>query len=172
MMRKGAVALLGLAVAACSTVGPEIGPGSVAPTPPPPPPPPAASIIGHGAYHTRSGAHGDCAGQSVALMRDTPSFRRRMIALYGSPEGARLPVATVKARSARLGPAEENPLAESVQCDGAGGFNFREISPGSYFIIARLKVTSAQGASDDVVVMRHVAVVVGESRDVFLAPAP
>ena len=176
MMRKGAVALLALTGSwrrAAPPADPRSartsGPGRL-PPPPPPPPPPAATLLGHGAYHTRSGASGDCAGQSVALMRDTPGFRQRMIALYGSAEGARLPIATVKARSARLGPAQENPLAASVTCDPMGGFVFRDISAGSYFIIARVKLIGPQGTGEDLVVMRHVAVSDGESRDVSLAP--
>jgi hypothetical protein len=170
MMRRGAVGLLALALTACASEGPQVSaPGPVGP-PPPPPPPRAATILGHGAYHTRSGARGDCAGLSVALMHDTPSFHRRMLALYGSVESARLAIATVKARSAKLGPAPENPLAASVQCDGAGGFAFRDVSGGSYFIIARVKVTTVQGAAEDIVVMRHMDLVDGETRDVSLAP--
>jgi hypothetical protein len=170
MMRRGAVVLLALAVTACAAEGPlGPGPGPVAP-PPPPPPPPAATVIGHGAWHTRAGAHGDCAGQSVALMHDTPSFRRRIIALYGSPESARLPIATVKARSTKLGPGEPPPMAASVQCDAGGGFAFRDVSAGSYFIITRVKLTNPQGASDDLVVMRHLDLLEGETRDVSLAP--
>ena len=170
MMRKAAVVLLALAVTGCATEWPQpAGPGAVGP-PPPPPPPPAATILGHGAYHTRAGARGDCAGLSVALMHDTPSFRRRIVALYGSPDSARLAVATVKARSAKLGPTQENPLAESVQCDGAGAFAFRDVAAGSYFIIARLKATSPKGASEDLVVMRHLDLLEGETREVSLAP--
>jgi hypothetical protein len=170
MMRRGAVVLLALAVTACATEGPPVShPGPIAP-PPPPPPPPTATILGHGDYRTRTGAHGDCAGLSVALMHDTPYFRRRIVALYGSPESARLAIAPVKARSAKLGPAQENPLAASVACDGAGAFAFRDVSPGSYFIIARVKVTLPQGAPEDLVVMRHLDLVEGQTRDISLAP--
>jgi hypothetical protein len=170
MMRKGAVMLLALAVTACANEGPLVSSQiSVAP-PPPPPPPPAATILGHGDYRTRTGAHGDCAGLSVALMHDTPYFRRRIVALYGSPDNARLVIATVKARSAKLGPAQENPLAASVACDPAGGFTFRDVSPGSYYIIARVKVILPQGAAEDLVVMRHLDLVEGQTRDVSLAP--
>ncbi len=171
MMRRAAVVLLALAVTGCvgEAPPPPAGPGPVGP-PPPPPPPPAATILGHGAYHTRAGARGDCAGLSVALMHDTPSFRRRIVALYGSPDSARLAIATVKARAAKLGPAQENPLAASVQCDVTGVFVFPDVAAGSYFLIARLKATSPKGASEDLVVMRHLDLLEGETRDVSLAP--
>jgi hypothetical protein len=171
MMRTGAVVALALAVAACASEGPgpRPAPGPYGP-PPPPPPPPSATILGHGDYHTRTGAHGDCAGLSVALMHDTPGFHERIVALYGSAESARLAIATVKARSARLGPSTENPLAESVQCNGDGDFAFRDVSPGSYFIIARVKVVLTSGAMQDLAVMRHVDLNYGETRDVSLAP--
>jgi len=170
MMRRGAIVLLALAAAACTTTGPgplpEPPPG---PPPPPPPPPPAATIIGHGAYHTRSGAHGDCAGLSMVLMRDTPGFRRRVSALYGAVESARAPIATIRARSARLG-AGESPLAASVQCDASGAFAFRGVSPGSYFLIGRVHAVSVSGSNEDIAVMRHIVVSDGETRDVTLAP--
>jgi hypothetical protein len=172
MMRNAAFVLLGLALAACSTVGPAPGPG-VSPgayRPSPPPRAPAAVIVGHGAYHTRSGASAGCAGLSVALMRDTPGFRSRILALYGSTETARLSVATVTARSAKLGPAEGNPLADSVTCGADGGFVFRAVAPGSYFLIARVKTVNVRGVAEDLVVMRHIALVDGETRDVSLAP--
>ena len=141
MMRRGRRSSAGeLAVAACTTTGPQpLAPPPPGP-PPPPPPPPAATIVGHGAYHTRSGAHGDCAGLSMILMHDTPGFHRRIAALYGAVETARAPIAVIKARSAKLG-AGESPLAASVQCDASGVFVFRGISPGSYFLIGRVHYT-------------------------------
>jgi hypothetical protein len=170
MKRMGAVFGLALTLAACASETPRRpAPSPIWEAPSPPPPPPAATVVGHGVYRTRTGARGDCAGLSVALMHDTPSYRQRMIALYGSAENARLAVATVKARSARLGPAE-SPLAASVSCDGAGAFVFPDVAAGSYFIIARVKITSIQGASEDLVVMRHLVLAEGETRDVSLAP--
>jgi hypothetical protein len=171
-MRTAAFVVLTLALAACATEAPPppVAPPSVHGPPPPPPPPPSATITGRGDYHTRSGAHGSCAGLSIALMHDTPSFRQRIAALYGSTEYARLLVSTVKARSAKLGPSSENPLAASVSCDTSGAFTFRGVSPGAYFIIARVKVTTAQGALEDLVVLRHVDLADGETREVSLAP--
>jgi hypothetical protein len=93
-----------------------------------------------------------------------------MVALYGSDVSARLPIATVKARSAKLGQVTDNPMASSVQCDGGGDFAFRDVSPGAYFIIARVHYTPLQGAAQDVVIMRHLQLAVGETRNVSLAP--
>jgi hypothetical protein len=171
-MRIGALVLAALAVSACTTtaLGPPMPPAPPGPPPPPPPPPAVATLIGHGAYHLPSGAHGDCAGMSVVLMHDTPAYRRRMIALYGSAESARLATAAVKARSARLGPPAENPLAASVECQAGGRFAFHDIAGGSYFIIVRVTAVSARGATEDVVVMRHVDLVDGQTHEVSLAP--
>jgi len=169
-MRNGALALAALALSACaSNLGPPPAPGPIGP-PPPPPPPTAATVIGHGAYRLPSGAHGDCAGLSVALMHDTPSFRHRILMLYGTTESARLEVATVTARSARLGPSSETPLAASVQCEAGGRFAFHDVAGGSYFIIARVSAVTARGAPVDLVVMRHLDLVDGETREVSLAP--
>src|SRR5277367_4802777 len=97
-MRRAIALLFALALAACQT-GPEgfSSPGPSAP------PPPAGVITGRGVFHLRNGGRGSCEGLSIALMRDTPSFRDRVARLYGSTESASLPIATVKARSARLG---------------------------------------------------------------------
>jgi hypothetical protein len=161
-----ALALLASGLAACAGEGP-----APAPSLPPPPPPhrPLAAIVGHGDYHTRSGAHGDCAGRSVALMYDTPSFHARMAALYGSAQGARLTEATVKSRAAGLGPSD-SPLAASTSCGDDGRFSFPTLAPGPYFLIARVKVTSVAGAQTDLVIMRHLDLADGETRDVSLAP--
>jgi hypothetical protein len=107
----------------------------------------------------------------VALMHETPTFRRRIVALYGSSEHALLPVAEVQARSAKLGVNNENPLVESVQCAPDGGFAFHNLQPGSYFIIARARQTRGAAASPDpYVVMMRVVLNEGEYRDVSLAP--
>jgi hypothetical protein len=106
----------------------------------------------------------------VALMHETPTFHQRIAALYGSAESARLPVATVKSRSAKLGPSPENPLAASVTCEADGSFVFRDVSPGPYFIIARVRSTAPSGATQDLVILRHVFLSAGQTEDVYLAP--
>jgi hypothetical protein len=166
MIRRAIVTCLALTLSACAETGTHGGP-LYAPAPPraqPPPPPPPAAIAGHGTFRLKSGARGTCVGLSVVLMRDTPGFHQRMVSLYGSGERANLPIAVVKARSAKLGPASENPLVDTVQCD-AQGFSFRGLNAGSYFVITRARV----GAEDDVV-MRRVELVPGETLDVSLAP--
>jgi hypothetical protein len=90
-MRK-IVGVIGLALvlAACATQRPSPFTRPIEPSAPPPPH--LAAIFGHGAYRTQAGAHGTCAGQSVALMHETVTFRRRIVALYGSSEHALLVV--------------------------------------------------------------------------------
>jgi hypothetical protein len=160
---------LTLALAACATrtTGPQLP--SVEPAAPPPPPH-LAVILGHGDYRTPSGGHGTCAGQSVALMHETTTYRRRIVALYGSSEHALLPVAEVQSRSAKLGPATENPLVDSVQCRPDGGFTFHDLQPGSYFLIARTHQGKAPAPAGEFVVMDRVVLNPGEYRDVDLTP--
>ncbi len=159
---------LALGLAACATPGTApfhpIEPAA------PPPPPRLAAIFGHGTYRTLTGGHGSCAGQSVALMHETTTYRRRIVALYGSSEHALLPVPEVQSRSAKLGAATENPLVESVQCGPDGGFTFHNLQPGSYFIIARTHQGKAPPPADQYVVMMRVVLNEGESRDVDLTP--
>jgi len=158
---------LGLAACATQAPGPRFRP--VEPIAPPPAPR-LAAIVGHGSYRTLTGGHGSCAGQSVALMHETTTYRRRIVALYGSSEHALLPVPEVQSRSAKLGASTENPLVESVQCGPDGGFSFRGLQPGSYFIIARTHQGKAPPPADQYVVMMRVVLNEGEARDVDLTP--
>jgi hypothetical protein len=167
-MRRTFAVLLPLALAACQTAGsgPEIpSPQAYAP----PPPPPASAIIGHANFHLKNGGHGSCTGLSVVLMRDTPSFRDRVAKLYGSTDRASLPIATVKTRSARLGPSPNSPLVANVQCDGAG-FRFDGVAPGAYYVIGRVKLAAPTAAPEDYVMLRSVEVADGQVSEVSLAP--
>jgi hypothetical protein len=129
-----------------------------------------AAIYGHGAYRTPAGARGSCAGQSVALMHETVTYRRRIVALYGASEHALLPVAEVQSRSAKIGPTTENPLVESAQCGADGGFAFKGLQPGAYFVIARTHQGHAAPPADQYVVMMRVVLNEGETRDLNLNP--
>lgn len=172
-MKIGEAALMAVAalsLAACANQASLPPPPPIPVAPPPPPPPPSATIIGHGAYQTRAGARGDCTGLSIALMHDTPAFHARLLTLYGSDVSARVSIATIKARSAKLGPFANAPLAESVTCEPGGDFAFRDVAAGPYFLIARVKVTLPSGAPEDLVVLRHLDIVAGETRDISLAP--
>ena len=174
-MRKVLVAGMALALAACATQTPS--PRLYAPPPPAPPLPPHLAVIyGHGDYKSLTGAHGTCAGQSVALFHETVNYRRRIVSLYGSSEHALLPVSEVQTRSAKLAQSgssptpTENPLVGSTQCGADGGFSFHDLQPGSYFIIARTHQGHAAPPADQYVMMLRVVLNEGESRDVSLAP--
>lgn len=170
-MRRVVGAGFALALAGCATQTPM---PRFYPAPPPPPPqtmtPRLAAIYGHGAYRTATGVHGACAGQTVALMHETVTFRRRVTALYGSSEHALLPVAEVQSRSAKLGASTENPLVESTQCGPDSNFAFHSLPAGSYFIIARTRQGHAAPPADQYVVMMRVVLNEGESRDLSLTP--
>ena len=169
-MRKLLWAGLAMTLSACATQAPS--PRLYAPPPSAPPPPRLAAIHGHGAYRTPTGAHGTCAGESVALFHETVSYRRRIVALYGSSEHALLPVAEVQSRSAKLGspPPGDSPMVSSTQCGPDGGFDFHGLQPGSYFIIARTRQGHAAPPADQYVAMLRVVLNEGEARDVSLAP--
>jgi hypothetical protein len=169
-MRNAIVVGLALAVTACASTGPAPSLRPVVTAPPPPPPVRLSAILGHGAYRAPNGVHGSCAGQSVILMHDTPTYRSRIASLYGSGEHALLPVREVQSRSAKLGPPTENPLVASISCDSTGAFEFHGLEPGSYFIIARARQTRAGASTGDYVVMQRVVLNEGETRDVALAP--
>jgi hypothetical protein len=168
-MRKVVGVGLAVALAGCAAQTPR---PLISTLPPPAPPPPSrlAAIYGHGAYRTTAGAHGTCAGQSVALMHETVTFRRRMVALYGSSEHALLPVSEVQSRSAKIGASTENPLVESTQCGADGGFAFHDLQPGAYFIIARTHQGRTATSADQYVAMIRVVLNDGESRNVDLTP--
>ncbi len=169
MSRAGYACLIALLLAGCETVGPHAP--SVAPPPPPPPAPmELGSITGFGAFHTASGAHASCAGQSVALMVETPSSRARMVALYGASNHAMEPISVVKSRSAKLGPANDNSLVNSTQCATDGRFDFSGLRPGGYFLIARVRLEPPHNGQDEYVVMYEVQLRVGETQQVRLTP--
>ena len=162
---------LTLAVSACASApSPLSGPSQPQPPFVEPQPVRFAAIYGNGAYRTRTGGRGSCAGQSVALMGDTPRFRARIIGLSGSAEHALLPIHVIQTRSAKLGDGGPSPLVQSVQCDPKGVFEFRGLSAGSYFIIARVHQTQIDHTAADYVDLQHVSVRAGESVDVRLAP--
>ena len=170
MSRAGLTGLMALCLAGCANLTPL---GPVAPNAPPPPPPPpveVGSIVGDGAFRTVTGAHATCAGQSVALMADTQRSRARMMALYGSTSRAAEPINLVQSRSAKLGPANDNSLVDSTQCDPDGHFHFGNLAAGGYFLIARVKLNRPENGHDQFVVMQAVGLRTGETRQVRLAP--
>jgi hypothetical protein len=166
MRNSAAVVVLALTLGACASVHTPMRPAYADETVRPIPP---AMIIGHGTYHVKGG-HGSCIGQSVALMRDTPAFRHRIVTLYGSSEHALQSVKEVQTRSAKLGEAEENPLVQSVQCAANASFVFPGLQPGAYFIIARVRHIQPHAAAEDYVVMDRVYLNEGETRTVELTP--
>ncbi|MDR3507505.1 MAG: carboxypeptidase-like regulatory domain-containing protein [Caulobacteraceae bacterium] len=170
MKKAGLSALLAMALAGCATAVAPVRP-SLAPPPPPPPPPPmeVGAVFGSGTYRTPNGGHGSCAGFSVALMSETAHSKARMLALYGSAERAVAPVSQVKIRSAKLAPSNDSAITRSAQCAADGHFAISDLPAGSYFLIARVRVTRPAGAPQDLVVMRHVDLRLGETREVRLA---
>jgi hypothetical protein len=163
--RLAAACVLPLALAACAT--PNAGP------PPPPPPSGAvatgATILGRTAFETDT-AKGSCAGLSVALMADSPRFRRRAEALYGSLIHASQSVAAVKARSAALGPEDATAPVQTAQCNGRGEFILNGVAGGSYFLIAHVWIArQGQGRADHVILQR-ISLRDGQTKDVQVTP--
>ncbi len=130
--------------------------------------PPAASTAT--AFRLREGARVTCAGFSVALMPDFVRYRRRLEALYGGTQRMMQPIAHVKARSAQLPPSPDTAPVAATVCDAHGGFSFRGLNPGGYYLLARVKVRSATAAGGDYVILEPVDVEPGQNTDVTLAP--
>jgi hypothetical protein len=164
MSRAWLAMVLTLGLTACDTVSPQL-------TTPPAPAPPTVefgSIVGNGAFRTPSGGRGTCAGYSVVLVADTPQSQARMWALYGSVEHAADPIAQVKARSTKLGPPPGGLEDGSTQCDAGGHFSFSQLRAGAYFVIARVHVRTGDNGQEDMVILQHVLLRAGETREVGL----
>jgi hypothetical protein len=171
MSRRAAIlaVLPVLLLAACETQtgGPGFQPPPLAPPPPPPPP---GGIDGHGAFRLSAGARVTCAGYSVALMPDFVRYRRRIEALYGATDRVMEPIDEVKARSAKLPPSPDTAPVASTTCDARGGFSFRGLNPGGYFLLARVRVRPPIAGGNDFVVLQPVDIQPDQNTDVTLAP--
>ncbi len=158
----------GLLLAGCATP----------PSPPPPPPPPYVAphdefawskalgsnvVQGHGIWRDE-GRRFTCAGQSAALIPETPYTRRRMIQLYGSDQKAHRPVEEVKAISTADKGFDYGAYVRNTQCGPEGRFEFRDLPDGAWFVIAR--GVAPAGASE--VALRRVDVFGGAVRTVSL----
>ena len=165
LARLGAVVALTVSVAACAT--PESGP--------PPPPIPigpgavGATVLGRTDFDGERG-HGSCSGLSVALMADTPRFRRRAEALYGSQEHASVSVATVKARSAAMGPEDATAPVQTAQCNSRGEFILNGVPGGGYYLIAHVWIERPGQGRTDHVILQRVSLRDGQTKDVRLTP--
>jgi hypothetical protein len=174
MLRRAAAlaALPVLLLAACETEmgGPQY-PVTPGPPPPPPPPPASGAINGTGAFHLASGARVTCAGFSIALMPDYVRYRRRIVELYGTTVRAMEPISEVRARESKAGqPSEDTAPVASATCDARGDFQVNGITPGGYFLLARVKVRPASASGGDYVILEPIDVRPGEVTDVSLAP--
>lgn len=152
MMRNSLSALiLVLGLAACETA------------PPPPPPPPMQA--GPSPFIYRSGDFAwsaipggnridgrlvfrmgptsfTCA--NVALIPEAPFSTRRMLTLYGSADGASLPVSEVQAHTTPA-PAGFNDFVRATTCDGQGRFSFTGLPDGAWFALTLAQPTSLAG---------------------------
>ncbi len=163
--RLAAALALTLGLAACATT-------EQAPPPPAPPSGPVAAgatILGATDFEGEGG-HGSCSGLSVALMADSPRFRRRAEALYGSLEHASQPVAVVKARAAALGPEDATAPVQTAQCNARGEFILNGLPGGGYYLIAHVWILRPGESRSDHVILQRVSVRDGQTKDVRLTP--
>jgi hypothetical protein len=158
----------GLLLAGCAT----------SPSPPAPPPPPHIAAHDEFAWSKALGANviqgrgvwrGDarrysCAGQSAALIPETPYTRRRMVQLYGSDQKARRSIDQVKAISAGDPGRNYGAYVRNTQCGPEGRFEFRDLPDGAWFVIAH--GVARDGASE--VALQRVDVFGGAVRSVSL----
>ena len=173
MSRAVLAGLISLCLAGCASVATPTPGGGLAPAPPRPPPPPKVelgAILGQGTFRTLAGARASCAGQSVALMAETPRSRARIVALYGSITHAVEPISLVQSRAAKLGPANDNAVVDSTTCAADGSFHFANVAAGGYFLIARVRLSRPEHGQDQFVVMQATGLRPGETREVRLTP--
>lgn len=173
MSRAGLTGLLlagltALCLAACETEGPARPTAVAGPPPPPPPPAEYGAINGLGAFRTATGGHATCAGQSVAVMADTPRSRARMIALYGSTSHASAPISLIQSRAVKLGPSNE-PVSSSL-CGPDGRFSVTGLPAGGFFLIARVRLDRPDHSQEQLAIMQAVSLRPGETQQVRLAP--
>jgi hypothetical protein len=123
------------------------------------------SVTGR-AVVARYGRSWTCAGQSVALMPETPSTRTRMQNLYGSTQHAVRTVAQVRGKTA--GGRDPGQYVRTTRCDANGRFAFRDLPEGGWFVIARIMPAGAADADRALVTMERVATRGGRSVSVKL----
>lgn len=105
-----------------------------------------------------------CAG-AVGLAPETGYTRQRFQTLYGSTERAAVPAAVVRARTVEDASAQYRQSLREAQCDSQGRFLFDNLPAGSWYIIAPV---TASGAEGPVVLMRRVTTRPGRSVAVML----
>jgi hypothetical protein len=170
-----ALSLTALAAACAPTLGPP-PPGYV---PPPGPGEPAFrasefawsqatgtnAILGRLTY-ARAGAPYTCQGATVILTPETPWSKRRMEALYLSPERAALPANEVRARTADAPPGDSTPFIKRTTCDASDRFSFSHLPPGAWYVITIGK--PARGTGPSMALMRRVTTRGGKATNVAL----
>lgn len=95
-----------------------------------------------------------CAGRDVILAPETPWVRRRMYILYGSTQGAAVPVDIVRARTPSAGAGDYASYARKTTCDGSSRFAFQGLPIGAWYVITLAKPDD--GSSGTMAVMRRV----------------
>jgi hypothetical protein len=157
-----AVAVGGLALAACA---PTLGP-----------PPPGRAPAGPPVFRTadfawsqakgRNGLAGrvsyrqgqirySCAGAGVVLTPETPWSRARMAALYGSTERAALPTDEVRSRTPKAPAGDAGPYVKRATCDAADRFSFSDLPDGTWYVITTARPANRPDA-ESVALMRRV----------------
>src|SRR5258705_9209195 len=76
-----------------------------------------------------------CAAAGVILTPETPWVRSRMIVLYGSPEGAALPVEDVRRRTPPERSQDYSNFVKRATCDATGRFSFTGLPDATWFAI-------------------------------------
>lgn len=96
--------------------------------------PGTGTITGQAFFQTRGGQPRTCAGQSVALVPDSPHTRERIRAFYGAGDSGYRP-ATVP--DPKFMPDEQLAILEFVRmasCDAQGNFEFTALPAGRYYV--------------------------------------
>lgn len=161
-----AVALMGLALAACATeripVGVPFDPREAAFIEQPG----SAVITGQGFMRQLGGGVVTCAGEQATLIPATAYATARMRILYGNVEAGRRPLTMMSAPEEA--PPEYLRLTRTSTCDAQGNFRFDNLPPGQYFLTVPVRWV-AGSAPQGGTLMRRVTVAPAQNQTVLLS---
>lgn len=113
-----------------------------------------------------------CANLPVRLAPDSEYTRDRIGALYGNTNRGYVSIARAEQIRSQTVPSdpEYNASLRVANCDAKGNFIFRKLPDGTYYVLAPVTWSGANGANEGGFMMERVEVQGGMTRQVMLTP--
>lgn len=128
------------------------------------------TIEGTAIVRTYNGTVKSCAALPVMLIPVSSYARERMAYLYGSGEEGFNLLTGGRAAAFANDDARYAASAKTSHCDARGRFAFAELPDGDYYLVATVTWREReQGVDQGGMLMQHVHVATGETKDVLLA---